>query len=204
MVSGFTTRVKAAVIATLALSGIASSAAIAVCMTGMITPTNSPRATARGTERWVIRHRAGWRRWGAKGRSSRKWWTVSRVGIWRVSHFMGIAGSASAIVPKEPLLLPFPIPFLNRLALVVHFLAFRERQFDLCPPPAVEIDRQRDERQALARHRAVKLGDFAVLEQQFPRPPGLVVQAIAMAVFRDVAVDQPNLVALHGGVALGD
>ena len=64
--------------------------------------------------------------------------------------------------------------------------------------------RQRDERQSLARHRAVELGDFAVLEQQFPRPPRLVVEAIAVAVFGDVAVDQPHLVALDRRVALGD
>src|SRR6478609_7264223 len=102
---------------------------------------------------------------------------------------MRIAKLASAIVPHQPLLLPLPVALLDRLALVVHLLASRERQFDLGPAAAIEIKRQRDERQTLARHRAVKLGDFACLEQQFPRAPRLMIEAIAVAIFGDVAVD---------------
>jgi hypothetical protein len=40
-------------------------------MNGMITATNNPTATPRGTERRFIRHKDGWRRCGAKGRSNR-------------------------------------------------------------------------------------------------------------------------------------
>jgi hypothetical protein len=73
MVKGLMTNVKAALIATFARMGIASTAAMKVCMNGMITPTNNPTATPRDTERRVIRQSAGWRRCGANGRRKRLW-----------------------------------------------------------------------------------------------------------------------------------
>jgi len=48
-----------------------NSAAMTVCNTGMMTPTASPMATPRGTDRRVIRHSEEWVRCGAKGRSRR-------------------------------------------------------------------------------------------------------------------------------------
>ncbi len=71
MVSGLTTSVNAAAIATLARKGIARIAAMTVWKNGMITPIPSPSATARGTERWVMCHNAGWPSCRAKGLSSR-------------------------------------------------------------------------------------------------------------------------------------
>src|SRR4051812_8384502 len=123
--------------------------------------------------------------------------------MWRVSQFHRVAGGLiSTIMPEEPLLLAFPIPFLHRLALVVHLLAASQRQLDLGPAAAVEIDRQRNERQSVALYRPLQLGDFAVLEQQFPRAARLVVQAVAVAVFGDVAVDQPDFGTIDGRIAL--
>ena len=57
--------------ATLARVGIASNAAITMCMIGMMTPMPRPSATARGTERRVIRHSSGRLRCRANGRSKR-------------------------------------------------------------------------------------------------------------------------------------
>ena len=89
-------------------------------------------------------------------------------------------------------------------ALVVGLAALGQRQLDLGPAAAVEIDRERHQRHALARHRAEHLGDLALLEQQFARPLGLVIVAVAVAEFGDVGVDQPDLLVLHLGIAFGD
>ncbi len=59
IVSGLMTSVQIAATATLARVGIATSAAMIVCMKGMITATNSPTATPRGTERRLILHSEG-------------------------------------------------------------------------------------------------------------------------------------------------
>src|SRR5437868_3503482 len=128
---------------------------------------------------------------------------VSRVGTWLLSQRTS-GRLASAIDFQQPLLLSLPVALLHRFALVIHLLAPRERQLDLGSAAAVEIERQRDEREALAGHRAVELGDFPVLEQQLPRPPRLMVEAVAVAIFGDMAVDQPDLGALGGGIALGN
>src|SRR6266498_2122602 len=118
MVSGLTTNVKAAATATLARAGIASTAATAVCITGIITATNRPSATARGTERRLRRHNEEWVKCDANGRSRRFWWTVSRVGMCRLSHSKRLAfGGASSIVPEQPLLLPLPVTLLDGLTL---------------------------------------------------------------------------------------
>ena len=71
MVSGLTTRVEAAAIITFARAGIASKAASGMCMNGMMMPMPRPSEIARGTERWFICQRLGWRSRRANGRSSR-------------------------------------------------------------------------------------------------------------------------------------
>src|SRR6476661_5369812 len=86
----------------------------------------------------------------------------------------------------------------------MHLLASGERQFDLRSAAAVEIDGQRNERQSLPSHRAVQLGYLTTLQQQLTLPARLVVQAVAVAVFRDVAVAQPDLVTFGGRVAFSD
>ena len=79
-----------------------------------------------------------------------------------------------------------------------------QRELDLGPAAAVEIDRQRDERHALAGDGAVQLGDLAVVEQQLAGALGLVIVAVAVAEFGDVGVDQPHLLVLHLGIAFRD
>ena len=51
---------------------------------------------------------------------------------------------------------------------------------------------------------ALQLGNFSMLEQQLARSARLVIEAIAVAVFGDVAVDQPDFLALQGGIALSN
>ena len=52
--------------------------------------------------------------------------------------------------------------------------------------------------------RALEPGDFTVLEQELALPPWLMVQAVPVAVFGDVTVDQPYLVAFNRGIAFSD
>src|SRR5688572_8312565 len=108
------------------------------------------------------------------------------------------------MLAHQPALLALPVALFLGVTLVVHFLAPRDRQLDLGPPAAVEINRQRHERQALAGNRALQLGDFAGAEQQFPLAARLVVHPVAVAIFRDRAVDQPDLLALDRGITFGD
>src|SRR3546814_11909756 len=68
----------------------------------------------------------------------------------------------------------------------------------------VEIDRQRHRRHPLAGDSAVQLVDLAFVEQRLARALGLVVEAVAVAELGDVRVDEPHLLTLHLGIALGD
>lgn len=72
-------------------------------------------------------------------------WIDCRFGIWRLNQLCRGCGIGSGIVPQEPLLLPFPIPFLHRFTFVVHLLAASQCQLNLRPPTGVEVDRQGDE-----------------------------------------------------------
>src|SRR5687768_14790123 len=112
--------------------------------------------------------------------------------------------SGSAMLAHQPALLPLPILLLLMLALVVRLAAARNGELDLGPAAAVEIDGERDERHALAHHRAEHLADLALVEEQFARPFRLVIVAIAVAELGNVGVDQPYLPVLHLGIAFGD
>ena len=61
------------------------------------------------------------------------------------------------------------------------------------------------DRHALALDAIGELGDFLGVQQELARPFRLVVEAIALAVFRNIGVVEDHLaVAVGGGVALGD
>src|SRR5918993_693908 len=90
--------------------------------------------------------------------------------------------AGSTVLAHQPLLIPLPVALLDGLALVVDLLAPRQRQLDLRPAGRVEVDRQRDQSQALAGDRTVQLGDLTALEQQLALPPRLVVEPVTVAV----------------------
>jgi hypothetical protein len=102
------------------------------------------------------------------------------------------------------MLFALPVARLFGIALVVQLLAPGQRKLDLRPAAPVEIDRERDQRHALAADSNAHLVDLALMKQQLAGPLGLVIMAIAMAEFRDVRVDQPDLIILHLGIAFGD
>src|SRR5690348_12499639 len=117
---------------------------------------------------------------------------------------MGRDNAPSGIPPEQSLLLPFPVAFLHGLTLIMHFLTARQSEFDFRPACFIEVYRKWDERQSLTRDSALQLRDFPVLQQQLPQPLRLMVQSVAVAIFGNVAVDQPHLLALDLGIALGD
>src|SRR3546814_11934094 len=69
------------------------------------------------------------------------------------------ACSRSPAVFQQPLLVALTVAFLDRFALVMSFLALGEREFDLRPAPALEIDRTRHQRHAPATAVVVQLVD---------------------------------------------
>src|SRR5690606_3479203 len=191
-------------------------------------PTSRPAATPRGTERRVKRHSSGRSTWRANGRTRRLLSSCSRVGACSriqsarkvldlklviVSYSPCAAEpvlasppcpSGSSSFTHQPRLCALPVALLDRLPLVVGLLALRQRQLDLGPSAAVEVDRQRDHRHPLALDRAEQLFDLALVQQQLPRPARLVIEAVAVTELGDVRVDQPGLAIAHLGVALGD
>src|SRR3569832_2971140 len=125
--------------------------------------------------------------------------------MWRVSQWNRRTGQlASATTSQQPLLLPLPVALLHRLTLIVDLLAARQCKLDFRSATAVKIERQRHQCQSLASDRALKLGDLALLEQQFALAPRLMVEAVAVAIFGNVAVDQPHFLAVNGGIGLRD
>src|SRR3546814_10528612 len=61
-----------------------------------------------------------------------------------------------------------------------------------------------DLRHALPHHARVHLVDLTPVEQQLARTPRFVIVPIAVTEFGNITVDQPNLIAFHLGIALGD
>ena len=87
---------------------------------------------------------------------------------------------ASASITQQSAFLALPIAALLRFALIMQFLAARERQLQLCASSVVEIDPQRNERHAFALDGADKLARFALMEEQLSRAARLMVQAICL------------------------
>ncbi|PAV65923.1 hypothetical protein WR25_04339 [Diploscapter pachys] len=79
-----------------------------------------------------------------------------------------------------------------------------ERQFHLGAAAPVEIHAERHEGHALARDGAMELVYLTFVKQQFTRALGFVIEAVAVAEFGDVGVDQPHLPVAHLGIAFAD
>src|SRR3954462_14183466 len=98
----------------------------------------------------------------------------------------------SAMLPQQPALLALPVLLLLIFAFVVALASSGQRQLDLGPAAAVEIDGERHQSHPLPRDRAVQFGDLALVEKQLARPFGLVIVAVAMAETREVGGDSPS------------
>src|SRR5262245_40184938 len=97
--------------------------------------------------------------------------------------------------------LPLRVAVGDRPALVADVLAARERELDL-HATVLEVEPRRDERQPLLAYLAVEAVELAPVEQELPRPGGLVVRAVSLLVDRDLGAEQPRLALAHLGVGL--
>src|SRR5687767_539089 len=154
VVKGLVRKVIAAATGMLALTGSEKIAAPTICTPGIrkSTPTKSPTATPRGTERRVKRHNSSRLRWVRNGREKRCPAIWSRLGTLRLNQAPKRSGSA--MLAHQPSLLPLPVLLFFMLALVVRLAAAGDGELDLGPPAAVKIDGERYQRHALAHHRA--------------------------------------------------
>ena len=50
----------------------------------------------------------------------------------------------------------------------------------------------------------IEPGDLALVQEQLPRPAGLVVEAVGLQIFRDIGVVEPELAAALAGIGIGD
>ncbi len=71
-------------------------------------------------------------------------------------------------------------------------------------PRPLKIDRKRDQRHPLTRNPDAQLVNFAFVEQQLARALWFMIEAVAVAEFGDIGVDQPDLAVIHFGIAFGD
>src|SRR5205085_10575465 len=86
-------------------------------------------------------------------------------------------------------------------ALVVHLLAARQRDLDLCVAP-LEVHAGGHEREPFLLSLADQALDLAAVQQELSRPLRLVVLARGRGIWRDVHVLQPHLAVVHGGVGV--
>src|SRR3954451_3743292 len=143
------------------------------------TSTTGPRTRAT----------SGWG--GFEARSARTSTTGPRTGA-----TSGSSVTHALQVPAEGLLLlPIGLPLGERGALVPGLLALRERDLDL-RPAVLEVERQRDDGEALLADPALDLVDLDPVEEQLALAAGGVVGPGALGVLRDVHAVQPGLVAV--------
>src|SRR4051812_33052833 len=117
--------------------------------------------------------------------------------MWRRSHPFFAPGGGSSMLAQQAALLLLPVLLFFMLALVVGLSPTGDGELNLRASPRVEINGERDERHALPHHRAEHLVHLLGVEEQFARPLGLMVEAVAVAEFGNVGVDQPDLAVLH-------
>src|SRR5262245_26103355 len=93
-----------------------------------------------------------------------------------------------------------PAP-LDRLALVVSLLAFREPEGNL-DPTVLEVHAGRHERHAALDRLADQLSNLLAVQQQLALPRRLVIGIAPMAVRLDVDVVDPHFPGVHAGIAV--
>src|SRR5215471_669627 len=97
---------------------------------------------------------------------------------------------AASPISNQPLLLASPFAFLDRRALVVLLLAFREADVELHPPSAV-MQVERHERVARALDLSDETADLAFVQEQHARTRGIGVHVRRRRrEGRDVRADQ--------------
>src|SRR5207248_4942760 len=83
------------------------------------------------------------------------------------------------------------------------FFALAERERNLRFTPA-EINLERNQGEPLTLHRADHLADLLPVQEELPRPRGLVIEVARLFVGRYVQVEQKNLSILNDRVRISD
>src|SRR3984893_12085631 len=111
-------------------------------------------------------------------------------------------GSAicSTLCSQQPAALALPAAFLFRLALVVQFLAARQRKLDFGATFVVKIELERDESHSLALNRSDELADLPPVQEQLTQALGGIIEAAPLEVFGDVGIDEPDLPPTRIGI----
>ena len=99
------------------------------------------------------------------------------------------------------LYMPFLVPLLDIIPLVIHLLSAGHRDLHLGQPLLVDVNSQRHESQALLGRVADELPNLLPVQQQRPRSQRIHVETVALCVRADVHPVDEQLVALDFGKA---
>src|SRR5690606_26674632 len=107
----------------------------------------------------------------------------------------------STAVPQQASLFAIPVALLFRLALVVSLLASRQRQFQLRAATIIEVELQRHHGHPLPGHGIEEAGHFTLADEQLAQAPRLMIEAIALRIFRNIGIDEPELAIFKARIA---
>src|SRR5205823_4876921 len=107
----------------------------------------------------------------------------------------------SPVLPDVLLRLAIDGPAPDRLPLVPQGLALGQGDLAL-DQIVLHIQPQGNQRQSLFLRAARQLVNLPPMEEQAAVPEGIMIQIASRTVRADVAVDQPDLTALHRGVPI--
>src|SRR5688572_828528 len=79
---------------------------------------------------------------------------------------------------------------------IVELLAPRQPELHLGPASRRQVQPERNQGQALGPHDTLQLVDLGAVEEQLPKPLGIVIPAIRLGERGNVGPDQPRLVTL--------
>lgn len=98
---------------------------------------------------------------------------------------------------------PLHLGFSLCLSFIMQLASAAESYEDFSDPPLVEIHFQGHQGQAFFMGFAGELSQFALVYQQFAGPLGRVIPDGRLRVFRDVAIDEPQLAVADAAKCFG-
>src|SRR5690606_2480779 len=94
-----------------------------------------------------------------------------------------------------------PVALLYHLALVVSLLASRQRQFQLRAATIIGVELQRHHGHPLAGPGIEQAGHFTLADEQLAQAPRLMIQAIALRIYENIGIDEPDLTMIKARIA---
>ncbi len=111
---------------------------------------------------------------------------------------------ALAALLEQALLLAIPVALGRGFALVGDLLALGDADLQLRDSLVVEVKDKGDKGQALALRGVPEIGKLFARDKQLAAAAFLVAEHLGLFVGGDVAVDEPQLSIVDGGIAFGD